>query len=434
VRDAVAAARAAQPAWACTRFADRAQLLADVADRLQDNVERFITVEVAETGTTEMVTRSMHIDATIQRLRRYATLDESAMDFFPQPGPDTGSEATITRVPCGVVAAISPYNFPMLAMAGKVAAALLSGNAVVMKPAPQDPLGIALLAGLFNEAGAPAGIVNLVSGPGAEIGRALVESPDVDLVSFTGSTAVGQEIFRSGSTTMKKLFLELGGKGACVLLDDADLGRAVATLERVWTINAGQVCLAPTRAIVHQSLHDELIERLIDKANSLVIGDPSHASTQVGPLISAAQRDRVGACVQDAVRDGGRVVVGGNVVAGPGFFYQPTLVDGVAPGSSLDQREAFGPVIALEVFSEDGEALAIANGTQYGLHDYVFSRDVERATSFASGLRGASVTVNGFRRHPEAPFGGNRLSGIGRSGGLHGLWSMTTPRVVNVSS
>jgi acyl-CoA reductase-like NAD-dependent aldehyde dehydrogenase len=432
VVDAVDAASAVQPSWAATTFAERADLLRAVALRLEKSFDDFVNLEVAETGTTLSVTTSVHVDATVQRLRRYAALDESVLEFAPQPGFDAGVETSISRVPCGVVAAISPYNFPLLAMMGKVAAALLSGNAVVMKPAPQDPLGVARLTGLFEESGLPGGVLNLVTGPGAEIGRALVTSPGVDLVSFTGSTSVGEDIFRSGASTMKKLYLELGGKGACVILDDADLDRVVGTLQRVWTINAGQVCLAPTRAIVHESLHDELVERLVSVAQSLVIGDPMDSTTQVGPLISASQRERVDSCVREALDDGGRAVAGGRCLEGPGFFYAPTLVDAVLPGSSLDQHEAFGPVIAVETFRDDGEALAIANGTIYGLHDYVFGVDVERAVAFSARLKGASVTINGFRRHPEVPFGGNRMSGVGRSGGVHGLLAMTTPRVVNI--
>ncbi len=434
VIDAVDAARSAQPAWAATSFAERANLLREVATRLEQSLNDVVDLEVAETGTTLSVTTTMHVEATVQRLRRYASFDEGVLEFTPQPGLEEGMNASISRVPCGVVAAISPYNFPLLAMTGKVAAALLAGNAVVMKPAPQDPLGIGQLARLFAECGVPSGVLNLVTGPGVEIGRALVGSPGVDLVSFTGSTSVGEEIFRSGAATMKKLYLELGGKGACVVLDDADLDRVVTTLQRVWTINAGQVCLAPTRAIVHHSLHDELVDRLVTVANSLVIGDPMNAATQMGPLISAAQRERIDACVREAMVDGGQVVAGGRHIERPGFFYEPTLVDAVLPGTSLDQREAFGPVIAVETFRDEAEALTIANGTPYGLHDYVFSRDVERARALSSGLKGASVTINGFRRHPEVPFGGNRMSGVGRSGGVHGLLAMTTPRVVNIQS
>jgi acyl-CoA reductase-like NAD-dependent aldehyde dehydrogenase len=323
---------------------------------------------------------------------------------------------------------VSPYNFPLLAMVGKVAPALFAGNAVVMKPAPQDPLLVVALAEALRDGlaavGAPPAVSALLTGSTPELGAALVGHPQVDGVSFTGSTTVGIEIHRNASAGMKRLLLELGGKGACVVRADADLDLVVESVLRTWVVQSGQVCLTPARLIADHRVHDELVRRLTERLCSLRVGDPSDPAIDVGPVISDAQRKRVEGLVAAAEAAGRRVVRGDR---GPvtGYFTPPALVLDCEPADEIMQEEVFGPVLCVTSTRDDDEAVAAANSTRYGLYDYVFSADPAAARALAGRLKAAQVGINTVRRHPGAPFGGNRASGIGRSGGRHALEACT---------
>jgi acyl-CoA reductase-like NAD-dependent aldehyde dehydrogenase len=299
------------------------------------------------------------------------------------------------------------------------------GNTVVAKPAPQDPLGCLELGPLLKEAGLPDGVFNVVTGSGASTGEALVSHPDVDMISFTGSTAVGKKIAESAGRSMKRTLMELGGKGAAIVLEDADektIKSAIGAVASTWTFHSGQICTAPTRMLVHHSLYEKVVTGLRHYATALTIGDPVDNSTIVGPLISAAQRDRVEAYIAGAREQGATVLAGGRrPPAKPGFYVAPTLLVDVTPDMTVAQEEIFGPVVVALPFADEDEAVRIANGTPYGLYDYVFSADTGHAWALAARLRSGNIGINTVQRHPETPFGGFKESGVGRDGGSFGL-------------
>jgi acyl-CoA reductase-like NAD-dependent aldehyde dehydrogenase len=308
-------------------------------------------------------------------------------------------------------------------MAGKVAPALAMGNTVVVKPAPQDPFGVIELVRILEEVGVPPGVVNLVNSRGPEAGAALVESPDVDMVSFTGSTAVGVRIAETGARTMKRLLLELGGKGACVVLDDADVAAAVTAIGSTFAFHSGQICTAPTRAIVHRSVYDQVVERLAGFAGALKVGDPTERDTIVGPLISAAQRQRVEDYIRLGCEEGAKLVAGGGRPRAleRGYYVEPTLFAECRNDMRVAKEEIFGPVVVVVPVDSEDEAVALANDSEYGLYDYVYSKDTARAFRVARQLRAGHVGINTAQRNLEAPFGGFKMSGVGRDGGDFGL-------------
>jgi acyl-CoA reductase-like NAD-dependent aldehyde dehydrogenase len=431
--DAEAAARAAAdalPGWAATPVAERCALLARVADLLDERYRDLVPLVQAETGATLRVTKQMQVPMAAHRLRSYSRdvepeltipVDPAVMPTTAlAPGGIIGGQAV--RQPVGVVAAITSYNFPLTNTAGKIGPALAMGNTVVIKPAPQDPLGVIRMAEAFTDAGFPPGVVNVVVGEGAEAGEALVESRHVDMVSFTGSTGVGQRIAEVGGRTMKRLLLELGGKGACVVFDDADLRAAVAGISSVWGFHSGQICTSPTRVIAQRGIHDQLVEALAAAAGKMAVGDPLERTTVVGPVISGAHRERVEGYVASGVDAGAEAVAGG---ARPdmerGFYVAPTLLAGCTPDMRPVREEIFGPVVVVVPFDDEDEGVALANDSEFGLYGYVFSGDSSRAYSVARRMRSGSVGINTVQRNHDLPFGGMKMSGVGRDGGRFGL-------------
>jgi acyl-CoA reductase-like NAD-dependent aldehyde dehydrogenase len=296
----------------------------------------------------------------------------------------------------------------------------------VIKPAPQDPLAILVLGEILRDVGFPSGVVNVVTSVDVAPAVALTETRDIDMVSFTGSTVAGQAIYRAGANTMKRLLLELGGKGAAIVFDDADIDLALTTIGSVWTFHSGQICTAPTRAIVHRSRYQELVDRLTAMAGALAVGDPLSEDTIVGPLISAAQRDRVAAYVGAAADEGADIVVDGrNPDVERGFFVAPTLLAECTADMKPVREEIFGPVVVVVPFDDDDEAVAIANSTDFGLYDYVLTADSEKGFRVAGKLRSGNVGINTAQRNMEAPFGGFKMSGVGRDGGDFGLLAYT---------
>lgn len=431
VRAAAAAAREAFASWSRTSQQERSELLARAAALLQKHHDELVPMVQAETGATLHVTRTMQVPTASERLERYArgALEPNQVPLPPQvtqptalaPGGLVG--AVVNRQPVGVVACITSYNFPMTNMAGKVGPALAMGNTVVIKPAPQDPLGVIDMVRIMEEAGFPPGVLNVVTGSGAEAGAALVDSPDVDMVSFTGSTAVGANIAEVCGRSFKRTLMELGGKGAAIVLADADLARAAAGIASTWQFHSGQICTAPTRVIAHRSVYAELCERLAAIAKALKVGDPLEQDTVVGPLVSARQRDRVLGYIEDGVAEGAELLAGGRDAGpdGPGCFVAPTLLAECRMPMTVVQEELFGPVVVALPFDDEDEAVAMANGTSMGLYDYVWSADAGRAFTIAQRLRSGNVGINTLARNNEAPFGGFKYSGIGRDGGSFGL-------------
>jgi acyl-CoA reductase-like NAD-dependent aldehyde dehydrogenase len=326
------------------------------------------------------------------------------------------------RAPVGVVAAIAAYNFPVTNMAGKIAPALAMGNTVVVKPPTQDPLGVIRMVELFEEAGLPPGVVNTVSANTVEAAEAITGSPDVDMISFTGSTGVGCRIAEVGGRQMKRLLLELGGKGAAIVFDDADLKNVISNVSSTWTFHSGQICTSPTRVVVQRGLYDELVGKLAGMAGHLKVGDPLERDTVIGPVISGAHRDRVEALIRTATDEGATVATGGKrPEIDTGFYVAPTLVVDATNQMTVAREEAFAPVITVIPFDADDEAIAIANDSPYGLYNYVFSGDTGRAMEVAKLLRSGNVGINTLQRNHEAAFGGFKYSGVGRDGGSWGL-------------
>jgi acyl-CoA reductase-like NAD-dependent aldehyde dehydrogenase len=295
------------------------------------------------------------------------------------------------------------------------------GNTVVIKPAPQDPLAVVELARVLQEVGFPPGVVNLISAQGPDPASALTTSPDVDMVSFTGSTAVGQRIAAAGAPTMKRLLMELGGKGAAVVFDDADIKGAITAIGSTWAFHSGQICTAPTRAVVHRSVFDQVVESLAKFAGVLKVGDPTEADTVVGPLISGQHQQRVLDYIETGRRQG-EIVAGGNRPAhlDTGYYVEPTLITG-SNEMTVAREEIFGPVVVAIPFDDEEEGIAIANDSEFGLYDYVFSGDTARAFRVAKLLRAGHVGINTAQRNMDAPFGGFKMSGLGRDGGDYGL-------------
>jgi acyl-CoA reductase-like NAD-dependent aldehyde dehydrogenase len=435
VRAAVGAAAAAFPAWSRTDPAERARLLRAAGALLTERTPQLLPLVIAETGATSRVGSLMQIPVAISRFERYArgALTDLTIPIAPQPmtatplAPGGLMGAVANRVPVGVVAAIAPYNFPTVNMVGKIAPALAVGCTVVMKPPPQDPLCVIELARILDEVGFPPGVVNLVTGSSPSVGQALVESPGVDMVSFTGSTAVGQAIYAAGAPTMKRLLMELGGKGAAVVCEDADIDKAVQSIASVWAFHSGQICTAPTRAIVHRSRYDEVVAKLAAVAPTLKVGDPLDGETQVGPVISAAQRDRIEDHIEAGVKGGAELVVDGRRPEGldRGFYVAPTLLAGCTNDMAVVRQEIFGPVVVVVPYDTEDEAVALANDSDFGLYSYVFAGDTGRAYELARQIRSGRIGINTVQPNNETPFGGFKQSGVGRDGGDFGLHAYT---------
>jgi acyl-CoA reductase-like NAD-dependent aldehyde dehydrogenase len=429
--EAAAAAKEAFWTWSQSQPAERAEILRRAGELLAKHNDELVPLVQAETGATMKVASSMQVPVAIGRFNRYAqgAMEPNTIPLPPQVMPDTALAAggvvgaVVNRAPVGVVAAIASYNFPLTNMAGKVAPALAMGNCVILKPAPQDPLNIIDLAAILEEAGVPAGVVSVITGSGAEAGAALVDSPDVDMVSFTGSTQVGIKIAEAGGKTMKRNLMELGGKGAAIVFDDADLGSAIAGIASTWAFHSGQICTAPTRVLCQRGVYDELMGKLTATANALKVGNPLEDDTIVGPLISAVQRDRVEAYIRGAIDQGGNILAGGaeRPDIDTGYYVRPTLIADCTPDMTVVQEELFGPVVVAMPFDDMEEAIALANQSPFGLYDYVWSANKPRAFEVAKRLRTGNVGVNTTQRNHETPFGGFKLSGIGRDGGSFGL-------------
>jgi acyl-CoA reductase-like NAD-dependent aldehyde dehydrogenase len=430
--DAARAAREAFDGWSRTKPEVRAELLAKAADAIKARFEDLLPLVIAETGCTATVGKQMQVPTAWSRFETYARLALEPHDTIPLPpqempgtalAPGGLMGAMVHRAPVGVVACITPYNFPIVNMAGKLGPALAMGNTVVVRPASQNPLAVIELVRILHEVGFPDGVVNVVTGSTPQTGEALVESSDVDMVSFTGSTGVGVRIAEVGGRTMKRTLLELGGKGAALVFGDADIKTAVGMIGSTWTFHSGQICTAPTRAIIHRDVYDQVVAGLTKMANVLKVGDPYEPDTVVGPVITDAHRSRVEGYVQLGRDEGGEVVAGGERPEKPdtGYYVAPTLIAGVRSDMRVAREEIFGPVIVTIPFDDEDEGVAIANDSDFGLYNYVFSADTNRAFRIAKRIRAGNIGINTTQRNHHAPFGGMKYSGIGRDGGVFGL-------------
>ncbi|MCX6499448.1 MAG: aldehyde dehydrogenase family protein [Arthrobacter sp.] len=442
VQLAVDAARAAQPGWAALPQTERVRLLEALALRLEEERATLAPLLAAEMGAAVKGTAGMNVDMAAKAFRVTARLGQQELGetYSPRTGIKDRTLFGVTRLkPVGVVAIITAYNAPYVNFSSMAGPALVSGNTVVVKPAPQDPLGVLELGRIAVEAGIPAGVINIINGQDPAIGRELVGNPDVDGVGFTGSPAVGVEIAKTCAQSLKPVLLELGGKGACLVLDDADLDRAVEVLSLTWTFNSGQICGAPSRAIVHSSLKDELVARLTTVAESLKVGPSDDPEAVMGPVISAQHRERIEGFIASATQEGATVATGGKRPdIESGFYAAPTLITDCTSDMKVIREEVFGPVIGLMTFETDDEAVALANDSDYGLVNYVVSRNLARASGVAERLVSGLVNINGWQGGgngiDEMPFGGRKLSGFGRKGGRHAIEAFTEPMGITVNS
>jgi acyl-CoA reductase-like NAD-dependent aldehyde dehydrogenase len=430
--DAAAAARAGQPRWAATKPSERGLALAAIAQKIRDRRDPIAELSMRESGFTRPVA-SFHIDsaaAWFEYAAAVSTQDHSiAMPHALVAQPDGRTEllnGSIQRRPVGVVACLVPFNAPFLSASLKASQALAMGNAVVVKPAPQNPLAVCELFKIIDEVGLPQGAANLITSLDPNVGAELTRSPDVDMVSFTGSSQVGKLVYAAGAQSMKRLILELGGKGACLVFEDADLDAAARGLANVWRVNTGQVCSSPTRAIVHRGVYDRLLEKLQVIAGTVQVGSPFDAKTVAGPVISNVQRERIEAFVGSARSEGAEVVVGGTRPDfDAGYYVAPTLLAGCNNTMGAVRNEIFGPVITVLPFDTDDEAIAIANDSEYGLASYVYSQDRAHAFAVGSRIQSGTVQLNTVSMKPDMPRGGMKMSGYGRECGEIGLHAYT---------
>ena len=416
---AVFAARAAFEEWSATPSKERAAALRRIAAGLTSRREEVAALATAEVGTPISLSRGAHAGLPITSFQFAADAIEDADGTFEQIG-----NSRVVREPYGVVGAISPWNYPLHQSAAKVAPALAAGNTVVLKPSEVAPLTSWLLTEIIADAGLPAGAFNLVSGDGAVVGNRIAEHPDVDLVSFTGSTAAGVKVSHAAAASVKKVSLELGGKGPAVLLPGVDLTTAVPQALLEAFLNSGQTCKALTRLLVSADQIDEAEEIITGAVAAFTVGDPTQESTQLGPVASRAQRDRVVDHIRSGVADGARLLVGGaEAPAGleRGFYVRPTVFTRVAPDLRIVGEEIFGPVLVIQVYRTVDEAVALANATEYGLSAGVWAPTQDAAIEVGRRIRAGQVQINGGAFNPNAPFGGYKRSGNGREYGPHGL-------------
>jgi aldehyde dehydrogenase (NAD+) len=405
---AVFAAHEAFPAWAATPPADRAARIAALRDVLVARKDEIAETVTAELGAPLQFSQMVHAGVPILVAGSYAELAASYA-FEEKVG-----NSTVYAEPVGVVGAITPWNYPLHQIVAKVAPALAAGCTVVLKPAEDTPLTAQLFAEAVHEAGIPAGVFNLVTGLGPVAGQALAEHPGVDLVSFTGSTAVGKQIGATAGAAVKRVALELGGKSANVILPSADLAKAVGVGIANVMGNSGQTCSAWTRMLVHTSQYDEAVALAAEAAAKY--GD------RIGPLVNAKQHTRVRGYIEKGVAEGARLVAGGpEAPREQGYFVSPTVFADVTPEMTIAQEEIFGPVVSVIRYEDEHDALRIANGTVYGLAGAVWAADDAEAVAFARRMDTGQVDINGGRFNPLAPFGGYKQSGVGRELGAHGL-------------
>ncbi|HZN14391.1 MAG TPA: aldehyde dehydrogenase family protein [Acidimicrobiales bacterium] len=418
VNKAVAAAKAAFPAWAATSKEERGKYLQRITEGLGARMQEIATVISQEVGMPINLSNMIQAGLPMMTFSSMAdTVDKFV--FEEQIG-----NSLIVREPVGVVGAITPWNYPLHQIAAKVAPALAAGCTIVLKPSEVAPLNAFILAEVIHDVGLPAGVFNLVTGIGPVVGEAIAGHPDVDMVSFTGSTRAGKRVTELAAQTVKKVALELGGKSANVILEDADFEQAVSDGVGKCYLNSGQTCSALTRMLVPRSRLAEVEEIAARTAEQYTPGDPFDAASRIGPLVSAAQRERVRNYINKGVEEGAKLIAGGPEAPeglDKGYFVRPTVFSEVTPGMTIEQEEIFGPVLSIIPYDTEEEAIRIANDTIYGLAGGVWSGDPEKAKAVARQLRTGQVEVNGGSFNPVAPFGGYKQSGNGREYGKFGL-------------
>jgi aminomuconate-semialdehyde/2-hydroxymuconate-6-semialdehyde dehydrogenase len=433
VEAAVHAAQKAAPGWAAMPADERGRLLHRLADLIDARLDEFAALESRDSGKPVALAKRLDIPRAVSNLRFFAAAivawdsESHAME--------SGAINYTLRRPLGVVGCISPWNLPLYLFTWKIAPALASGNAVVAKPSEITPCTAALLGELSIEAGFPPGVLNIVQGRGPTTGQAIVEHPAIKAVSFTGSTRTGASIAAAAAPHFKKVSLELGGKNPAIVFADAELSdENLDTIVRSGFANQGEICLCGSRLLVQRSIYDTFRERYLAKVNALRVGDPQDASSDLGALVSREHFGKVMGCIEQARKEGGRILSGGEALTvsgrcAEGWFVAPTVIDGLPNDAVTNQQEIFGPVVTLIPFDDEVDALAIANGTTYGLAASLWTTDLSRAHRMAAQLEFGIVWINCWLlRDLRTPFGGSKQSGVGREGGTEALRFFTEPR------
>jgi aldehyde dehydrogenase (NAD+) len=420
---AVAAAKAAFDGWAATPPDERGKYLTRLQEALTSRMQAVADTISAELGSPAKMAQLVQAGLPIMDIA-------TAVSQIPEFGwEEQIGNSTVVYEPVGVVGAITPWNYPLHQVTAKIGYALAAGCTVVLKPSEVAPLCSYLFFDAIHEVGLPPGVVNLVPGYGPVVGEAMASHPDVDMISFTGSTRAGTRVAELGAATVKKVALELGGKSANVILPDADLAKAVKAGVANAYANSGQTCSAWTRMLVHESQYDEAVAIAKETAEGFTTGDPNDPATRLGPLVSGVQRERVTSYIEKGIAEGARLVTGGAERAhDKGHYVEPTVFADVTPNMTIAQEEIFGPVLSILKYADEDEALEIANNSLYGLAGGVWSGDEAKAKGFARRMRTGQVDINGGNFNPAAPFGGYKRSGVGRELGRFGMEEFLQPK------
>jgi aldehyde dehydrogenase (NAD+) len=432
---AVAAARKAFPAWAAMSPSDRGVLIGKLADAIEKDRDNLSLIESLDTGHPIRDTRNLDVMRTVATFRYFAGMpDKNEGTVIPV---DTGFLNYVTRVPVGVVGQVVPWNFPLMFTSWKLGPALAAGNCVVMKQAELTPLSTLRVAELAREVGFPPGVINIVPGYGHIAGQYLAEHPGVDKISFTGSTATGRKIVQASAGNLKRVQLELGGKGANIVFDDADITNAVNGAAFAIFHNQGQACIAGSRLMLQEKIADQFLDHFLKLAASIRLGDPLDPKTEMGPLTSKMHQERVLNFCKVAQSEGGEILLGGKAPAAAelqkGCFVEPTVVRAKL-ADRVCQEEVFGPFVTVTTFKDDAEVLAMANNTTYGLGGGLWTSNLQRAHVMARNMEAGMVWINCYKRfHPGSPFGGIKDSGYGREMGHFAMHEYTEPKSVWVN-
>ena len=434
VARAVAAAEAAYPAWSATPAQERSRLMLAIADAILEDLDALARWESDDNGKPVWLAKQVDIPRAAANFRFFAT----AILHGSTDTHATDQEAInyTLRQPVGVAGCISPWNLPLYLFTWKIAPALAAGNTVVAKPSELTPYTAYHLSRLCKKVGLLAGVLNIVHGTGPKVGQSIVEHPKVPMISFTGGTSTGQRIAATAAPMFKKLSLELGGKNPVLVFDDADLDEAISTTITSSFRNQGEICLCGSRVLVHESIYTQFRNALVERAKALKVGDPRENGHDLGALVSEGHRDKVLGYIKLAQEEGGTVLAGGEAVQVPGrcadgYFVAPTIIEGLGPKCRTNQEEIFGPVVTLQSFATEEEALALANDTPYGLAAVVWSQNLKRAHRVAGKIHSGIVWVNCWMlRDLRTPFGGVKQSGVGREGGWEALKFFTEAKNV----